>query len=467
MTPRPDTGTLIANAVLTSERMRAAEQRLMDVGTTAEQLMHRAGTGAAEWIWRISAGQPVTVLCGPGNNGGDGYVIAEALRQRGCDVSVVAPLPPRTDPASRARMSYRGAGESKTRGGVFVDCLFGIGLTRAIEEELFTKLDKLLHNHDFRVAVDLPSGVDADSGRLLNDLPQFDVTLALGAWKRAHWMMPAMAVMGERRLVPIGLDALNARTSLSQQPKLLRPSADDHKYTRGLVAVVGGAMPGAARLSCEAAMRGGAGYVKLFTDTPLPLPPDLVAQSGALPRLLQDERIGAVLIGPGLGRSAEASGQLNDAIASGHPLVLDADALILMTPAHLERRTGPVILTPHAGELVKLCETFSIPETGKVEQAQALARVTGAIVLAKGPDNILTDGAETRFFPPASSWLSVAGSGDVLAGIVASRLAAGGDAFLAAEEAVWLHGSAAHLCGTAPTALQIAQAVSDAYDKFL
>lgn len=457
----------IAEAVLTAARMRAEENRLIAAGATGYELMRQAGTGAAEWIWRVAAGRSVTVLCGPGNNGGDGYVIAETLRRRGCDVSVVAPVSPQTQAASQARAAYQGPFDSEGRGGVLVDCLFGTGLSRPIAHGLAETLHILRQKHDFSVAFDLPSGVDADTGALMDDLPQYDLTLALGAWKRAHWLMPAMAIMGERRLVPIGLDASDADATLSERPKLAAPPANAHKYSRGLVAVVGGEMPGAALLACEAAMQAGAGYVKLLADPPPHTPPDLVVQAGELPPLLQDDRIGAVLVGPGLGRAAEAAEKLTAVLASGHPLVLDADALALLKPHHIERRTAPLILTPHAGEMATLCEAFSIEQAGKVEQAQALAHATSAVVLAKGPDNILAHGNRLRFFPPASSWLSIAGTGDVLAGIVASRLAVCGDPFQAAEEAVWLHALAAKSRGPAPTALQIARSVSAAYEGLL
>lgn len=455
--------------VLTAAEMRAAEQRWIDAGIGVGELMRRAGTGAAEWIWRIAAGRPVTVLCGPGNNGGDGYVIAETLRRRGLDMAVVAPLLPQTEAAREACAAYEGAIAGKRSGSVFVDCLFGTGLTRPLGGELQALLNKLSEMHDYRVAMDLPSGVDTDSGRLLNaDLPRYDLTLALGAWKRAHWLMPSMAVMGDRRLVDIGINTPEHVTALSPRPRLHPPSAETHKYTRGLVAVVGGAMPGAAVLASEAAMRAGAGYVKLFAGTSHPAAPaDLVVDHGEVATALRDERIAAVLIGPGLGRSDEAEGRLRAALASGHPLVIDADALVLLKPDSCAGRDKPVVLTPHEGELARLCAAFRVEEQGKVAQARALAGATGAIVLAKGPDTILTDGEQLRFFPPGSSWLSVAGTGDVLAGIIASRMAVTDDPFRAAEEAVWLHGEAARQCGPAFAASRLAETISEAYAKFL
>jgi NAD(P)H-hydrate repair Nnr-like enzyme with NAD(P)H-hydrate dehydratase domain len=151
------------------------------------------------------------------------------------------------------------------------------------------------------------------------------VTLALGAWKLAHWLMPAAALMGERRLVPIGIGAVERAAALLACPRLAAPAPDAHKYTRGLVLVVGGAMAGAALLACEAAMRSGAGAVRLAGGAPHPaVSPDVILRDEPLGDLLADDRTGAVLVGPGLGRDAEARGRLAEAIAAGRPSVIDA-----------------------------------------------------------------------------------------------------------------------------------------------
>ena len=455
--------------VLSNAQMRAAEKRLIDQGVSVDELMSRAGKGAAEWIWRLAAGRDVTVLCGPGNNGGDGYVIAETLRRRGLKVRVVAPMPPTSSAARNAAEKYKGEHAEPGCGGVFVDCLFGTGLRAPITEELEQVLRKLLEQHGSSVAIDVPSGTHSDSGALLNDgLGLYDLTLALGAWKPAHWLMPSMAQMGERRLVSIGALEEAATASLSQRPVLPTPTPFDHKYTRGLVAVVGGAMPGAAVLASEAAQRAGAGYTKLFMCDDLPsVSADIVAVRGPLVQQLADDRIKAVLIGCGLGRDETARARLREAIASGHPLVLDADALVLPSRADVGALKQPTVLTPHAGELARLCTGFGIEAGDKVQQAQALAEVTGAVVLAKGYDTILTDGQRTRFFPPSSTWLSTAGTGDVLAGIVTSRLSQTNDPFRSAEEAVWLHGEAARLCRSPFTAGDLCRSITTAYGSFL
>ena len=450
--------------------MQAAEQALIDRGETVESLMERAGTGAADWVWRVAAGRSVTVLCGPGNSGGDGYVIARVLAERGLDVAVVAPLEPATDAARAACRAWGGEVATEASGSVLVDCLFGTGLSRPLGDDLLRTLRGLAEAHPLRIAVDLPSGVDSDTGATLNDgLPHYDLTLALGAWKRAHWLMRASALMGERKLVDIGIDAVEKAGRLAARPVLSAPAADAHKYTRGLVAVVGGAMPGAAMLASRAALHGGAGYVKLMAAHKTPASPDeIVLEEGPLEQALSDDRIAAVLVGPGLGRDAKARTRLHQALDRDAPTVCDADALVLLEPRLLEGRSAPLVLTPHEGELAKLAVAFGCDGEGKVERAQAVANAVGAHVLAKGPDSVLVlPETPPTFFRPASSWLSTAGTGDVLAGLVASRLAYRGDAKRALEEAFHLHAEAARLAGPAFGAGDVVVALSDAYRAFL
>ncbi|WP_126172555.1 NAD(P)H-hydrate dehydratase [Altericroceibacterium xinjiangense] len=452
--------------ILTAVQMRAAEQALIDRGASIESLMQRAGEGAADWIWRLSAGRSVTVLCGPGNNGGDGYVIAETLRRRGSKIAVVAPTGPATEAARAAKAAYRGAVVDRAKGDLLVDCLFGSGLSRPLDDKLVGLLCDLAVAHPHRVAIDLPSGIDADSGKPLNPgLPDYTLTLALGAWKFAHWTMPAMARMGERRLVPIGIEAVPEAAGLVEKPSLSVPARDAHKYTRGLVTVVGGPVSGASLLACEGAMRAGAGAVRLAAPLLHPAAsPDIVLKDGPLAKALDDERTGAVLAGPGLGRADEAQARLRAVLAAGHPTVIDADALHLIDPERLSGFASPLILTPHEGELRQLAAAFALESESKLDRARELARKANAVVIAKGPDTVIAapDG-RTVLAPSPTSWLSVAGSGDVLAGVVASRLAACGDPFRAACEGNWLHGEAARVCGPVFTASTLARRVAAAY----
>jgi len=445
--------------------MREAEAALIRAGSSVEALMRIAGRGAADWIWRICGGRKVTVLCGPGNNGGDGYVIAEAIRERGGQVAVVAASAPGTDAARNARALYHGTvvGPNEAADGdIFVDCLYGNGLTRPLSAEDFALLTRLARSHHHRVAIDLPSGVQSDTGMVLNAvLPQYDLTLALGAWKWAHFLMPAAPVMGTLRLVPIGLDAVAEAAEALSRPRISPPSADSHKYRRGLLAVVGGAMPGAAVLAGIAAQGAGAGYVKLFADSKRNVPADLVVDQGELVDVLTDDRNTAVLVGPGLGRDAAARERLAIALADPVPAVVDADALVLLGPRHLAERQAATVATPHDCEMLALERAFDLDGSGsKPQRARALAQATGMIVVAKGPDTVIAapDG-RLAFGPRATPWLSTAGTGDVLAGCIASRLAAGSEGFAAAGEGVWLHGEAARRCPPAFTAGQLGQMV--------
>ncbi len=460
------------DAVLTVAQMRATEAAAIAAGTSEWELMQRAGRGAAEYVWRIAAGRGVTVLCGPGNNGGDGYVVAEILRARGLDVAVVAPVEPGTETAGKARAGYRGTVQQSVDGLanlIMVDCLFGYGLSRPLDGAFAEAIAQAAASHPFRIAVDVPSGVASDSGALLGEVPRFDLTLALGAWKQAHFLMPSLAVMGEKRLVPIGLDLAYDAAHLAPRPALVPPPADAHKYKRGLLAIVAGSMPGAAMLAAQAALRSGAGYVKLLSEHSHPdAPAELVIEGGDLGQSLADERIAAVLVGPGLGRDEEARRRLCAVLETLEPCVLDADALHLLDPDLLEGRDATrLLVTPHEGELARLCDAFGIEGGGKLDRARALQEATGLTVLAKGPDTILVGDSGLRFFPQASTWLSVAGTGDVLAGIAAARLATHGDPALAAEQAVHLHREAAAVAAPAFTAGQLAEAVRPALERFL
>lgn len=452
--------------VLDVAAMRAAEAALIGAGTKVEALMERAGRAVGEWARRLAAGRTVTVLCGPGNNGGDGYVAARHLMEHGTPVTVVAAREPATPAARNARALYTGpvvGPGAFPKGDVLVDCLFGSGLTRPLPDDLFFLLTGLADIHALRIAVDLPSGIEADSGACLNSgLPAFDVTLALGAWKYAHWTLPAAPLMGALRLVDIGVAAVPGAARVLSRPLLASPSIDAHKYRRGLLAVVAGAMPGASLLAAEAAQRAGAGYVKLLAPhRPEGVPPALVWDHGDLD-VLEDPRIAAVLIGPGLGRDATAAARLAAVLASDRPAVLDADALMLLRPDR--PGTAPCVLTPHQGEMAALEAAFGLPGTGlRRHRAQLLAEVSGSVVLLKGPDSLIAaPGGELMLAPRASPWLSVAGSGDVLAGMIASRLAVHGDAWQAACEGLWVHGEAARLCGPAFTAGDLAAATSRA-----
>jgi hydroxyethylthiazole kinase-like uncharacterized protein yjeF len=338
-------------------------------------------------------------------------------------------------------------------------------LTRPLSPEHAALLAALAASHSRLVAIDVPSGVQADSGMLLGEgLPDYDLTIALGAWKFAHFLMPATTRMGALWLVPIGVEGVDGAAQAIVRPRIEAPAPDSHKYRRGLLAVVGGAMPGAAILASIAAQGAGAGYVKLFAGSGPNAPADLVVDAGPLTDVLTDHRNSAVLVGPGLGRDSTARERLAVALADQAMVVVDADALVLLAPRHLAERTAPTIATPHEGELAALERAFGLGGSGtRPQRALALAEASGMVVVAKGPDTVVAaPGGRLACASRASSWLSTAGTGDVLAGVIASRAATGLDAFDAACQGVWLHGEAARLCPPAFTAGQLAERVPEA-----
>lgn len=454
-----------SDQILTVAQMRQAEQALIDAGSSVDALMQIAGRDAADWVWRMAAHHKVTVLCGPGNNGGDGYVIAETLRQKGGQVTVVAAADPKTDAARNARALFGGevlGADAAVSGQVLVDCLFGSGLVRPLASGDAALLGRLAASHRHAIAIDLPSGVQSDSGMMLNDgLPHYDLTIALGAWKFAHFLMPASSRMGQLRLVPIGAEEVAGAAQAVARPRVLPPLADAHKYKRGLLAVVAGKMPGAAILASTAAQGAGAGYIRLFAALAPNAPADLVVDAGRLSDVLTDDRNTGILVGPGLGRDSEARERLAIALADPVPVIIDADALVLLGPRHLAERRAPTIATPHEGELVALERAFGLEGSGtRPDRSLALAQASGMVIVAKGPDTVIA-GPDGRLACArrSTAWLSTAGTGDVLAGVIASRAATGVPAFEAACEGVWLHGEAARLCPPAFTAGQLAQRI--------
>ncbi|MDB5697291.1 MAG: NAD(P)H-hydrate dehydratase [Alphaproteobacteria bacterium] len=435
--------------ILTADEIRAAEEAVIAAGTSAEELMDRAGTAAADAIWRYAGPRPTLVLCGPGNNGGDGYVIARLLHERGVPVRVAAFAEPRTTSARWARAGWAGEVEdlsAATGAPLLIDALFGIGLVRPLDLDTVAALMRLADEARIRVAIDLPSGVSTDEGGVLSPVPDYDLTITFAALKPSHLLQPAARHVGRLILADIGVPA-ESRLHAIGRPALQLPGPDDHKYSRGYVAVLAGAMAGAAGLAAGAALRAGAGYVRLIGGGEVAVPLAVVRDHGTGDPF-EDQRIGAIAIGPGLGRDAEAEALLDQALASSAPLVLDADALVLLARrAELPRRTADAILTPHAGEFEQL---FGTPPGTKIEQACAAARGTGAVIVFKGADTVVAapDG-RAAIAPPAPAALASAGTGDVLTGIIAAMRARGLEPFDAACAGVWLHGRAAEAAGDA------------------
>lgn len=431
--------------ILTAAQMRAAEQAAFDAGVDDYGLMETAGAAAAEIIWRAGHRRDALILCGPGNNGGDGYVIARILRERGVPMRVAALGESRTASSQRARAAWGGPVEdvmSCAPATQLVDALFGSGLTRGLDAAEAARLCALARDATISHAVDLPSGVDTDSGALLSAVPHFGTCIALGAYKPAHLLQPAASHMGRLVLADIGIGVSSAVHRLGR-PELSAPGGDSHKYRRGMVAVVAGEMAGAACLSAEAAARSGAGYVRLIADAAVAGLSHAIVRNGAL----DFDRARAVLVGPGLGRDPAAWDRLVAVASADIPYVADADALWLFGDMGFGDLRKPAIITPHEGEFVRL---FGDLPGSKIDRALAAARPSGAVVVYKGADSVIAapDG-RVAVASGASAWLSTAGTGDVLAGLAAGRLAVTGDPFRAACEAVWLHGEAARRAGAA------------------
>jgi hydroxyethylthiazole kinase-like uncharacterized protein yjeF len=429
--------------ILTSEAMRAAEAACAAAGTSLSELMERAGAAVADCAWRIAAGAPVLILCGPGNNGGDGYVAARLLRERGAAVRVAALAPPATNLAKAAHEAWAGEVEAiddhLSPAPVIVDALFGVGLTRPLAGDLAQRLRGLTGKRI--LAVDVPSGVDADGHEGWEPPLPAHVTIALGALKPAHVLLPAVRHCGHVLLAPIGIAADRAMRSL---PRLAAqsPDAGSHKFNRGMMLVRAGPMAGAAGLAAAAGLRAGAGYVVLSGGDDAPFSAIIVEEDTGYAARLGDMRLGAVVIGPGYPASVALDRDVAAAIDAGKPLVLDAAAIDAALP-HL--RGTPAILTPHEGEFAR---AFPDLAGSKIERARAAAERTGAVVIYKGADTVIAapDGRVVAAWP-GSPWLATAGTGDVLAGACGAMLAGGGDAFDAAVAAVGWHIAAARRIG--------------------
>ncbi|MES3056285.1 NAD(P)H-hydrate dehydratase [Sphingomonas faeni] len=483
-------------AILTAAEMRAAEDAVIAGGVSVETLMDRAGTAIAAAVRRLAGTNEVLMLCGPGNNGGDGYVAARVLAEMGVSVRVAALSEPKTDAAKSARARWSGLVETLAEAmpaPILIDALFGTGLTRPLDSDTTSTpnrspadagaqlsserspnglfwapasagersvvecLHALANAAQLSIAVDLPSGLATDSGQALSTPPVFHLTLALGAVKPAHLLQPAARYCGQIRLLDIGVPTLS-QAEVLKAPILPTPGPDSHKYTRGMVAIIAGTMSGAGDLAVLAAMRAGAGYVTLLGDSQGP--PHALVRMPFSDHALANDRIGALVIGPGLGRDDTAKARLDAALSSGHPLIIDGDALRLLDPARIKALKAPVILTPHAGEFDAL---FGKSDTDKITRARDAATRANAIVVFKGADTVIAapDG-RVRIAQGASDWLSTAGTGDVLAGAIGAMLAARLDPIDAACAGVWLHGDAARRLGAAFIADDLAEALRSA-----
>jgi NAD(P)H-hydrate epimerase len=466
--------------VVTAGEMRALDRATIEeIGLPGLALMETAGRAVADAADRMSEGDGhVAVVCGPGNNGGDGYVVARVLRERGRDAVVYLAVPRaqiRGDAAAHLAILERAGGvvrmidtpqalgelgDAIAGAAVVVDALFGVGLVRPIEGH-FADLVALVNHAPRRLAVDIPSGLDADTGRALGVCVHADRTVTMAALKVALAGAPGFAWCGDVEVAEIGIPAAliraqPARVGLVEHDDVVdwlpRPSALDHKGRRGHVLVVAGmpGMRGAGRLAALAALRAGAGLVTLATRG------EVIADDSVMTRsiegTLEDALAGkaAVTIGPGLGQSDEAAAWLGDVLASGLPAVLDADALNLVAAGRapaLPDAAGPLVLTPHPGEAARLLGSSTAEvEADRLAAARALASRTHAVVVLKGARTVVCDGTIGDDFcslnPTGGPALATGGSGDVLAGAIGALLAQGLPPADAARAAVYVHGLA-------------------------
>ena len=479
--------------VVTAAEMRALDHATIDdIGIPAFTLMETAGRAVAHVAMEMldDSGGHVAVVCGPGNNGGDGFVAARVLRDLGLDAAVylaVGRSSIRGDAAAHLQVYERAGGvvrmvdtpqalgdlgDAIAGAALAVDALFGVGLSRPLEGH-FADVVSLINHAQRRLAVDIPSGLDADTGKVLGTVVAADTTITMGAMKIALASAPGFAHCGAVDVadigIPSGVLATQAvRAGLVEEADVARwlPHAEllDHKGRRGHVLIIGGmpGMRGAGRLCANAALRAGAGLVTLATAG------DVIADDSVMTKALATN-LGellagksAIVIGPGLGQSEPAAGWLGEVLASGVPAVLDADALNLVAGIidaggrsesgrlHLgavKGAAGPIVLTPHPGEAARLLGTTAAEiEADRFAAARALATRAHAVVVLKGARTIVCDGTLDDDYcsinPTGGPELATGGSGDVLAGMIGALLAQGVSAADAARAAVFVHGLA-------------------------
>ncbi|BDW95844.1 bifunctional NAD(P)H-hydrate repair enzyme [Thalassospira tepidiphila] len=449
--------------ILTTDQMYEADRRTIEGGIPGDVLMQNAGRAVFEEIIRHWSPRSVSVLCGPGNNGGDGFAIAKLLRDEGWSVRLglmgdVADL--KGDAALHAAR-WEGANELLSPALVVgadlvVDCIFGAGLARAITGDIAELVTTINSSPCSVVAVDVPSGVDGNSGMVLGVAVKADLTVTFCRAKPGHYLLPGRLMCGELAVRDIGITDQTvldiAPACWRNDPVLWRagihwPGLEGHKYHRGHLLAFGGAtMTGATRLVARAARRSGVGLLTIVADAQaLPIyasdaPGNMTAPMSAFDALVNDCRHNAFVIGPGFGVGDDTRALVLKLLHLCRATVLDADALTSFAedPSTLCFAVqGPTVLTPHEGEFARL---FPDITGDKLCRARAAAKRCSATVLIKGADTVIAapDG-RAAISAVDVPWLATAGSGDVLAGIIGGLMAQGMDSFDAACMGVWLH----------------------------
>lgn len=464
--------------LLTPAQMYAADAATISGGTPGIELMKNAGRMVFHQIVLRWSKRPVTVLCGPGNNGGDGFVAARLLLEDGWPVrlALIGEVSKLKGDAALAAERWTGPVEPVIPGvldgaRLIVDALFGAGLVRDIESPLSDVLSAVSRSGMPVVAIDIPSGIDGKTGQECGTAVKADLTVTFFRRKPGHLLLPGRSHCGETICADIGIpqSVLEAGEQYicANDPVLWRRCVQPravhaHKYDHGHAVVVSGGAysSGAARLAAQAALRAGAGLVTVASPSAaLPVNAAHLTtvmltetdDAAALGRMLTDRRKNAVCIGPGCGVFGQTRAKVRAVLASGAAAVLDADALTSFAPdpdelfqAIAEHPDRPVVLTPHEGEFRRLFKGLDQASDSKCERTLAAARMSGAVIVLKGADTVIADpdgrGIINENAPPR---LATAGAGDVLAGIVLANLARRVPALEAAAAAVWLHGAAA------------------------
>ncbi len=488
------------NELLTTAEMAEADRLTIAAGTPGIDLMERAGRAVADAAARLP-GRRVVVVAGPGNNGGDGFVAARILAERGyaarlCLAGDRARL---KGDAAVAAAGWTGpiepaAPDAIADCDVIVDALFGAGLDRPVEG-----LARVIEAMNARgvpvVAVDLPSGINGTSGAVMGVAVMAARTVTFFRRKPGHLLLPGRLHCGPVDVADIGIAAgvlttIKPRT-FANDPALWRhafplPTPAGHKYSRGHAVVVSGGVSttGAARLAARGALRAGAGLVTvaspreaLAVNAAASLAVMVRSVDGAkeLGEFLADTRHNAVVLGPGGGVGPAMREDVRAVLASEAAAVLDADALTSFADhpqalfADIAARAGrPTVLTPHEGEFSRLFSGINKnPKAqGKLERARAAAKLSGAVVLLKGSDTVVAapDG-RASVADNAPAYLATAGAGDVLAGMIAGLMAQGAPAFEAASAAVWLHGEAASTFGPGLISEDLPEALPAVYRR--
>ena len=472
-------------SILTVAEMGRADALTIAAGTPGLDLMEKAGAACAHAVMDRWPRQPVLILCGPGNNGGDGFVAARHLRDAGWPVRVALLGKQSSLKGDAAANAERWSGDIEDLSqavldgaGVVVDALFGAGLIRPIEGPVRAIVEAINARSLPCLAVDMPSGVDGDTGAILGAAPRADATVTFFRKKPGHLLLPGRHLAGDLIVADIGIpDTVLADIGPRQfenGPDLWLsafrwPRLTDHKYTRGYAIVAGGAnMTGAGRLAARGALRAGAGMVALASPRqaagqygpataavivdPIDGPEDFAA-------LVGDGRVSAVLVGPGNGVGDETRQNVLAALGTGKPTVVDADGLTVFhrRPKDLiDAIDGPCVMTPHDGEFRRL---FS-EQGDRLARARGASVQSGAIIVLKGADTVIAapDGrAAINTNAPAD--LATAGAGDVLAGLITGLAAQGMPVFEAACAGCWLHGAAASAIGPGLIADDIPDAI--------